>query len=185
MIMAITATICCCDEFISDLAYSSYLVDMTESILRRYRVAIPNCITKGRCIHTYTRHLCAFLRGVIGYPRELIRDDTVQSVPRSTYIRYIRHDRLTHVHERASSAGPFSPYSVPLTTCDKSSRTFVKMGINSGSKPIELKVRLLEAMVLRKLKVVETLHLDRRGISSVTILDPAPENAIALNGVDA
>jgi len=59
------------------------------------------------------------------------------------------------------------------------------MGINSGSKPIELKVRLLEAMVLRKLKVVETLHLDRRGISSVTILDPAPENAIALNGVDA
>ena len=66
-----------------------------------------------------------------------------------------------------------------------SARASVKMCINGSGKPIEFKIRLLETMVLRKLKVVEALYFDRCGIASVTILHPAPENAIALNGVDA
>jgi len=59
------------------------------------------------------------------------------------------------------------------------------MRINGSSKPVEFKVRLLQAVVLRKLEVVEALHFDRRGIASVTILHPAPEYAVAFDCVDA
>lgn len=59
------------------------------------------------------------------------------------------------------------------------------VSVNCSRQPVEFKVGQLKEVLVVEFEEMEALYGDRGGIATVAVLDPAPEDLVAFDRVDA